>query len=100
MRKLAERYHPLIVAILFAVYLINGLIYIPRQSVTSDEGDHLNYAIRFVKGHPEKVKPFDDASTMPVSTFNTIPRIAEQIFHPGLHKADWGADDVTNGRYI
>ena len=95
-----NKYHRWFVAVLFLIYFINGLIYIPRQSITSDEGNHLNYAIRFVKGHPEKIKPFDDASTMPVSALNTIPRATEQLLHPGLKKITWGYDDILHGRYI
>lgn len=86
--------------VLFAVYLINGFFYIPKQSVLSDEGDHLNYAFRILKGQPQKVKPYDDASTMPISVLNTIPRVIEQVFNPGLQKNDDGASDVVHGRYI
>ncbi len=100
MQHILNKYHRWFVAVLFLVYLVNGLIYIPRQSINSDESDHLDYAIRFVKGHPEKIKPFDDASTMPVSVLNTIPRVAEQLLHPGLQKTDWGYNDVLHGRYI
>lgn len=94
-----NKYH-LLVGLLLLVYLVNGLFYIPQQSLTADEADHLSYAMRFVKGHPEKIKPFDDASTMPVSALNTIPRVAEQLLHPGLQKSDWGLSDVMMGRYV
>src|ERR1051325_2788395 len=86
--------------LLLAVYLINGIIYIPKQSVLSDEGDHLNYAFRILKGKPQKEKPYDDTSTMPISVLNTIPRVIEQVFNPGLQKTDDGASDVVHGRYI
>src|SRR5574337_1900566 len=98
--KLSYRLYLALSAIFFGVYLIHGLITIPRLSITGDEGDHLNYAMRFVKGHPEKVKPFDDASTMPISALNTIPRIVEQIAYPKLQKDDGGVSDVFSGRYI
>jgi hypothetical protein len=100
MQHILNKYHRWFIVLLFLVYFINGLIYIPRQFITADEGDHLNYAIRFVKGHPEKIKPFDDASAMPVSALNTIPRIAEQMFRPALQKKDCGGSDIVNGRYI
>ncbi len=86
--------------LLFAIYIINGLLVIPRISVNSDEGDHFDYAIRLVKGNPEKIKPFDDASTMPVSALNVIPRVAEQLLQPDLTKNDWGNSDIIHGRYI
>lgn len=86
--------------ILFLIFLVNGLIYIPRQSITYDEGNHYNYASRFVKGSPEKIKPYDDASTMPFSALNTIPRIIEQLFNRTLKKTDNGKEDIINGRYV
>jgi len=100
MQNILNKYHRGFVIALFLVYLVNGIVYIPQQSIMSDEGDHFDYAIRFVKGHPEKIKPFDDASTMPVSALNTIPRVTEQLLHPGLKKTDWGSEDIINGRYI
>src|SRR4051812_21681815 len=86
--------------ILFAIFFVNGLIYIPKQSVTYDEGNHLNYAVRFVKRQPDKVKPLDDASTMPISALNTIPRIVEQVLHKNLQKNDNGEQDIIHGRII
>jgi hypothetical protein len=95
-----KRHFILISGILLSIYLLNGVIAIPQLSITGDEADHLNYAVRFVKGHPEKVKPFDDASTMPMSGINVIPRFLQQIFQPGLKKYDGGISDVFLGRYI
>lgn len=73
---------------------------IPAISVTADESDHLDYAIRILKGQPEKIRPFDDASTMPVSVLNAIPRGVEQVANPGLEKKDWGQSDIMQGRYV
>lgn len=86
--------------VLFAIYFINGIIAIPKLSITGDEGDHLNYAMRFAKMHPEKIKPFDDASTMPMSVFNTVPRAVQQIINPSINKTDGGVDDIFSGRYM
>lgn len=86
--------------VLFAIYFINGVIAIPTLSITNDESDHMSYAIRVLKMHPEKLSPFDDASTMPVSGVNALPRAAEQLVRPGLQKTDWGASDVFSGRYM
>jgi hypothetical protein len=94
-----KKYYTIII-ILFAVYFINGIVAIPQLSITGDEGDHLNYAMRLAKGYPEKVKPFDDASTMPMSVVNVIPRAVEQIFQPTLSKNDWGRSDIFSGRYM
>src|SRR6266487_2235752 len=100
MPKWVDKYHNELRAILFAIFLVNGIFYIPRQSITADEGDHYNYAVRFVKGHPEKIRPYDDASAMPVSAFNTIPRDIEQLVRPGVHRNDYGYNDIMNGRYV
>lgn len=53
-----------------------------------------------LKGLPQKIYPFEDASTMPISALNAIPRAVEQVLHPGLVKNDWGISDAIHGRYI
>src|SRR5436190_15666805 len=86
--------------LLFAVYFINGIIVINLNSVASDETDHMYYGIRMLKGRPQKINPYEDGSTMPVSALNALPRAAEQILHPGLNKTDGGMSDAIHGRYI
>ncbi|MGC4036025.1 MAG: glycosyltransferase family 39 protein [Chitinophagaceae bacterium] len=95
-----SRKHIVLIGLLFLVYIINGIIAIPKLSITFDEGDHLNYGTRIVRGHSEKIRPFDDASTMPISALNTIPRIVEQLINPSLRKTDSGISDLYAGRYI
>ncbi len=85
---------------LFAVYFINGIIVINFNSVASDETDHLSYGERMLKGRPQKVNPYEDGSTMPISALNALPRAVEQVLHPGLKKTDGGISDAINGRYI
>ena len=85
---------------LFAVYFINGVIAINSNSVASDETDHLYYGQRMLKGQPQKVNPYEDGSTMPVSALNALPRAVEQLVHPNLKKTDGGTSDAINGRYI
>lgn len=85
--------------LLFAAYFIHGIVLINANSVVSDEGDHLDYGIRMLKGHPEKIR-LDDGSTQPVSAFNAIPRAVTQLMYPGLKKTDGGTSDAINGRYI
>jgi hypothetical protein len=85
---------------LFAVYFINGIIIINLNSVASDETDHMYYGLRMLKGQPQKINPYEDGSTMPVSAFNALPRAVEQILHPGLKKTDGGISDAIHGRYI
>ncbi|HEY0432625.1 MAG TPA: phospholipid carrier-dependent glycosyltransferase [Chitinophagaceae bacterium] len=95
-----QRYHVHLRAFLFIVYLINGCLTIPRLSITFDEGNHYNYAVRLVKGHPEKIYTFDDASAMPISVLNTIPRVFHQVLQPSFHRTDYGFGDVIDGRYV
>lgn len=81
-------------------YLVNSIWYLQSQSITSDEGTFLNYAIRFLKGHPERIHPVSDNSKMPVSIINTIPRIIEQVLNKNLKKTDYGFSDIMMGRYV
>ncbi len=90
----------LVACVLFIIYFLNGILAIPRLSVTSDEGDNFSYAIRMMKRAPEKVRLFDDASTMPLLVFNAIPRAFQQLLDPSLKKNDGGVSDITAGRYI
>lgn len=85
---------------LFAVYLINGLIAIPANSVVYDETDHWSYGKRILQGEPQKVHTYDDATAMPVTSINAVPRAVEQLFNPGLSKTDGGVSDVMHGRYV
>ncbi|HSZ34182.1 MAG TPA: glycosyltransferase family 39 protein, partial [Puia sp.] len=86
-------------ALILLLYLINGIFYLRAQSLTFDETSHLSYATRLLKGHTERVDQMD-ASKMPVSVLNLIPRIFSQLLNPGLKKTDYGASDVFTGRYI
>lgn len=85
---------------LFAAYLINGLIAIPKNSVTYDEMDHWSYGKRILMRKTDKVFQYDDASAMPISGINAIPRAFQQLSDPGLLKTDGGFSDIMNGRYV
>ncbi len=98
LRKRGKHFY--IVIGLFAVYLINGLIAIPRNSVTYDEMDHWSYGKRILMRKTDKIFPFDDASAMPISGVNAIPRALQQLSDPGLLKTDGGFSDIMNGRYV
>ena len=92
--------HFYLVIALFAAYFINGLIAIPRNSVTYDEMDHWSYGKRILMRETDKIYPFDDASAMPISGINAIPRAVQQLNNPGLLKTDGGFSDIMNGRYV
>jgi hypothetical protein len=95
-----QRIHLFIVFGLFAVYLLNGFFAIPRNSVTYDEMDHWSYGKRILKLQPGKVYIFDDASAMPVTGLNALPRAVEQVLNPELSKTDGGFSDIMHGRYV
>ena len=81
-------------------YLINGIAYLRQQSITSDESSFMDYAIRYVKGNPDRIYPVTDNSKMPVNSLNLIPRIAQKVFSRVEGKNDWGVSDNMNGRYV
>jgi len=92
--------HFYLVLVLFAVYLINGFIAIPRNSVTYDEMDHWSYGKRILKGQTQKVYIYDDATAMPITGVNAIPRAVEQVLNSKLSKTDGGFSDIMHGRYV
>ncbi|MBN9380296.1 MAG: glycosyltransferase family 39 protein [Chitinophagaceae bacterium] len=85
---------------LLAIYLINGLLYLPRQSITYDEISHLNFGVRVLKGSTQRTDRREFNSKMPVSALNALPRAFEQLRNRGLQKTDNGVSDVMHGRYI
>ena len=93
-------YTSLIAASLLVIYLVNGLISIPRYSITYDEGGHLDFGIRMLKGSTQRTDRQEFNSKMPVSALNALPRAVEQLLHPGLKKSDDGLSDIMHGRYV
>ena len=85
---------------LIGFYLIDGICYLRSQSITSDEGSFYTYAVRFLKGRPDRITPVSDNSKMPVTVLNTIPRLAQQTFKHVERKDDGGVSDIMHGRYI
>ena len=90
----------LILGLLLVFYLVNGINYLKHQSVTSDEASFMGYAIRYLKGEPERVYPRTGNSKMPVIVLNMLPRIAEEKLGGPKEKTDWGLSDTMNGRYM
>jgi hypothetical protein len=82
------------------VYLFNGIYYLQQQSITSDEGSFMHYAIRYLKGQPDRVAPVTDNSKMPVSVLNLFPRIANDLIGEKKEMTDGGIHDTMRGRYI
>ncbi len=89
-----------LLGLILVFYLLNVIFYIRAQSITSDEGSFLYYSVRLLKGHPERIHPETDNSKMPICVINLLPRVIEQLSHPGLTKTDFGNSDIITGRYI
>lgn len=98
LRKKGKHFY--IVSALFAIYLINGLIAIPRNSVTYDEMDHWSYGKRILMRKTDKIYPYDDAGVSPFHGINAIPRAVQQVVYPELRKTDGGFSDLMHGRYV
>lgn len=90
----------IILCLLIVLYLINGICSINALSITADEGSHLAFGIKMLKGDPARTNPEKDNSKMPVSVLNAIPRAVEQILNKDLVKNDYGVSDTISGRYI
>lgn len=93
-------YTSLFAAGLLAIYLINGLFYLPRQSITYDEMQHLHFGVRILKGSTQRTDRREFNSKMPVSALNALPRAFEQLTNKQLKKTDNGVSDVMHGRYV
>lgn len=92
--------HIIILLLLVVLYLVNGICSINALSITADEGSHLAFGIKMLKGDPARNNPEKDNSKMPVSVLNALPRAAEQVLNKDLVKNDWGISDTIKGRYI
>jgi len=100
-KRFADIHPRIFVVVLLAVYLLNGIFYLQRQSITFDEGSHLDFGIRILKGSTSREgDPAVLNSKMPVSALNALPRAVEQLLHPGLKRTDQGVADILHGRYI
>lgn len=99
-KGLSNRNISLLFFLILIIYSIVEISFFITEELTSDETDYLTYGARILKGSSYKRSCTLDDSKMPVSVLNVIPRIIEQIFHPGLKKEDYGTSDARMGRYI
>lgn len=88
---------------LFVYFILNG--YASQQlGVTGDEMNYYEYGVQIWKGHPEKpirggVPVFN--SHMPVTAVYVIPRVIEQLRHPGArHTLAQTQRDIRHSRWI
>jgi hypothetical protein len=99
-KVLGSAKHTLIFVFIVIIFLANSIPYLLSQSVNADEGAYSTYAIRYLKGDPTRVEPRRDNSMMPVIAWNLVPRVVQQVLHPGLSKGDEGRSDIINGRFM
>ncbi len=95
-----QPYASILLGLIILFYLINGIAYLRQQSLTSDEGSFMSYAIRYANGDPARVYPRTDNSKMPVSVLNLLPGAAERLVSDVETKQDGGLSDTMNGRYV
>jgi len=97
---LLNKKHTILLSLLVLLYLVNGICSINALSITADEGSHMAFGIKMLKGDPARTNPEKDNSKMPVTVLNVMPRAVEQVFHKNLTRNDWGTGDTIRGRYI
>jgi hypothetical protein len=73
--------------------------YIAHQNITYDEPDYIEYAKRWLHGHPERIQPLDDSKS-PVVAISWVPRIIRQTINPNYYLDDYGRKDQKEGRYM
>ncbi len=73
--------------------------YISKQNITHDEPQYIEYAKRWLHGHPERLYPLDDSKS-PVVAVCWVPRIARQLIKPDYKLFDYGRKDQAEGRYM
>lgn len=81
------------------LHTCTSFYYISKQNITHDEPQYIEYAKRWLHGHPERVHPLDDSKS-PVVAVCWIPRIARQLINPGYKLYDYGRKDQAEGRYM
>lgn len=96
----ANRNTIVFLGLIIGFYVFNGIYYLQTQSLTYDEGPFYYYAVRYLKGQPERINPVSDNSKTPIIALNTLPRIVEELFGGKKTKTDYGFSDVFAGRYI
>lgn len=83
----------------FLCHFVLTIIYVRQQPLTNDEADYIEYAKRWLKGQPLKVRDVDDSKT-PVVAVAWLPRLYQQFRDKDLQLNDWGRSDQLNGRYM
>lgn len=81
------------------LHTCTSFYFISKQNITHDEPQYIEYAKRWLHGHPERVHPLDDSKS-PVVAICWIPRMARQLINPDYKLYDYGRKDQAEGRYM
>jgi hypothetical protein len=80
-------------------HTVASFYYISQQNITYDEPDYIEYAKRWLHGHPERIQSLDDSKS-PIVAISWVPRIVRQVINPNYHLSDYGRQDQREGRYM
>lgn len=81
------------------LHTCTSFYYISKQNITHDEPQYIEYAKRWLHGHPERLYPLDDSKS-PVVAICWIPRIIRQLINPDYKLFDYGRKDQAEGRFM
>ena len=90
--------HWLLASILL-LHVTASFYYISFQNITYDEPQYIEYAKRWLHGHPERIESLDDSKS-PVVAICWVPRIIRQVINPNYKLTDYGRKDQAEGRYM
>ncbi len=82
-----------------ALHTVAAYYYIAQQNITFDEPQYIEYAKRWLHGHPDRIYPLDDSKS-PVVAVCWLPRIVRQLINPTYKLTDYGRKDQAEGRYM
>lgn len=81
------------------IHTLVSFYYIAQHNITYDEPGYIEYAKRWLHGHPERVDLLDDSKS-PVVAICWVPRIVRQVINPHYKLTDYGRKDQAEGRYM
>ena len=81
------------------LHTLASFYYISQQNITFDEPDYIEYAKRWLHGHPERIQAPDDSKS-PIIAITWLPRTIRQVINPNYQLNDYGRKDQAEGRYM
>ena len=90
---------PLLLIFFLLLHTAASFYYISQQNITYDEPGYIEYAKRWLQGHPERILPLDDSKS-PVIAICWVPRVVRQVINPHYKLTDYGRKDQAEGRYM